>query len=95
MSAQRFRKKALEIDAMQFDGANHELLNSFTGGIFGLLSPDDRECCDDPEAVAEVFDKLHSTWVLVYPGDWIICGVKGEFYPCRPDVFADTYEAVP
>lgn len=26
------------------------------------------------------------------PGDWIICGVKGELYPCKPDVFAATYE---
>ena len=26
------------------------------------------------------------------PGDWIICGVKGEFYPCAPDIFAATYE---
>lgn len=28
-------------------------------------------------------------------GDWIIKGVKGEVYPCKPDVFAATYEAVP
>lgn len=28
-----------------------------------------------------------------YPGDWIIKGVKGEFYPCKPDIFAATYEA--
>lgn len=28
------------------------------------------------------------------PGDWIICGVKGEFYPCKPDIFAATYEYV-
>ena len=27
-------------------------------------------------------------------GDWIIKGVKGEFYPCKPDIFAATYEAV-
>ena len=27
-------------------------------------------------------------------GDWIICGVNGEFYPCKPDVFAKTYEPV-
>lgn len=27
------------------------------------------------------------------PGDWIIRGVKGELYPCRPDIFALTYEA--
>lgn len=29
---------------------------------------------------------------LVSPGDWIICGVQGEFYPCKADVFAATYE---
>lgn len=28
------------------------------------------------------------------PGDWIIKGVKGEFYPCKPDVFEQTYEPV-
>lgn len=28
----------------------------------------------------------------VSDGDWIICGVKGEFYPCKPDIFAATYE---
>lgn len=28
------------------------------------------------------------------PGDWIIRGVKGEFYPCKPDIFAATYELV-
>jgi hypothetical protein len=27
------------------------------------------------------------------PGDWIIRGVKGEFYPCKPDIFAATYES--
>ena len=27
-------------------------------------------------------------------GDWIICGVKGEFYPCKPDIFEQTYELV-
>jgi hypothetical protein len=28
------------------------------------------------------------------PGDWIIKGVKGEFYPCKPDIFAATYDPV-
>jgi hypothetical protein len=27
-------------------------------------------------------------------GDYVICGVQGEFYPCKPDIFAATYEAV-
>lgn len=32
---------------------------------------------------------------IVCPGDWIITGVNGEHYPCKPDVFAATYEEVP
>lgn len=28
------------------------------------------------------------------PGDWIVKGIKGEFYPCKPDIFEATYEAV-
>jgi hypothetical protein len=33
-------------------------------------------------------------WHVVTPGDWIIKGVQGEFYPCKPDIFAATYEAL-
>jgi hypothetical protein len=32
---------------------------------------------------------------IVCPGDWIITGIKGERYPCKPDIFAATYEPVP
>ena len=31
---------------------------------------------------------------IVTPGDWIITGVKGEHYPCKPDIFEMTYERV-
>ena len=31
--------------------------------------------------------------VIARPGDWIIRGVKGELYPCKPDIFAATYDA--
>lgn len=31
---------------------------------------------------------------IVCPGDWIVTGVKGEMYPVKPDIFAETYEAV-
>lgn len=43
----------------------------------------------------------HHGWIdtlegghIVCPGDWIITGVKGENYPCKPDIFAATYEPV-
>lgn len=32
--------------------------------------------------------------MMVLPGDWIITGVKGEHYPCKPDIFAMTYEEI-
>jgi hypothetical protein len=31
---------------------------------------------------------------IVCPGDWIITGIKGEYYPCKPDIFAESYENV-
>ena len=42
-------------------------------------------------------DGTHEIWTLegnmrVTPGDWIITGVKGEHYPCKPDIFEMTYE---
>ena len=43
----------------------------------------------------------HHGWIdtlegghIVCPGDWIITGVKKEVYPCKPDIFAETYEPV-
>lgn len=32
--------------------------------------------------------------MIVSPGDWVITGVKGEKYPCKPDIFDATYEIV-
>lgn len=44
------------------------------------------------EITAAVYDYLHETWVGVKVGQWIICGLVGEFYPCDPDVFRQSYE---
>lgn len=32
--------------------------------------------------------------MAVNPNDWVICGIKGEIYPCKPDIFAATYDEV-
>lgn len=89
---QRFRKKPVEIEAVQFDGSNFGEVHMLCEKFYAV-DPEDRG--DDPEIVAEVFDRLHSTWVGVKVGQWIIRGIQGEFYPCDPDVFAATYEAAP
>lgn len=90
----KFRTKPFEIDAVRYDGRNLEEVDEFTGkhGMFMAVEPEDRD--DDPEIIASVFDKLHSTWVGVKKGQWIIRGQKGEFYPCDPEIFAAKYEAL-
>lgn len=88
----RWRKKPVVIDARQWTGTNEHVLRDFAGHHFAILDAQDRENSDDPEATAQILDDLHSTWVLVYTGDWIIKGIRGEFYPCRHGVFVDTYE---
>jgi hypothetical protein len=93
----RRRKKAIEVDTIQWLGNNEAEVQEFTGGAskFYALDDEDRENSDDPEATATVYDRLHSTWVLVYTGQHIVRGVKGEFYPIAEDVLAETYEDLP
>lgn len=47
---------------------------------------------------ALVGDELHiktlDGTLAARPGDWVICGVSGKFYPCKPDIFEATYEPV-
>lgn len=86
------RKKPVEVQAMQWTGDNADALAAWTRNLFDALDESDRAASDDPDATAQVYDALHSTWVLVQPGDWIIRGIQGEFYPCRHEVFVETYE---
>lgn len=90
--AQKYVSKPTEVEAVLFDGENLEELQKFTGDQFSLVSEEDRG--DDPDVIAQVFDTLHSTWVGVKDGQYIIKGTKGEFYPCDPGVFEQKYEAV-
>ena len=51
---------------------------------------------DPPEnGELEMWDGVaHGKWLPLAPGDWVIKGSGGEFYPCKPDIFAATYEPV-
>jgi hypothetical protein len=90
----RRRKRPIEVDTIQWTGHNEADVQAFTGGpaVFYALDAEDREGSDDPEATATVFDKLHCTWILVYTGQHIVRGVKGEYHPIAEDVLAETYE---
>lgn len=76
----KFRKKPVVIEAVQFRG-NFDEIEAFVGG--------DAEFRDGELIVATLEGPLRAA-----PNDWIIKGVKGEFYPCKPDIFAATYDAV-
>lgn len=89
----RFRKLPIEIQAMQWTGDNEAELTAFTGPTyFRAVDPEDR--IEDSEITAEVFDELHSTWVGVYTGHWVVRGIRGEFYPIEQSVLAESYELV-
>ncbi|WP_333828278.1 hypothetical protein [Pararhodobacter sp.] len=84
-----YRKKPVVIEAVHFDGtkcgANYVLAWIGAHGVEAL-----RKNSRNPIAgiVIPTLEGDH----LALPGDWIIKGVKGEFYPCKPDIFAATYE---
>jgi len=77
----RFRKRPVEIHAIQFTGNNHAAISAFAPERFEAVDPDDR--VDDPDAVATLFGGAHFTWLPVKVGDWVV-DCNGMF-----EVFSD------
>lgn len=90
MSAMQYRKRPVVIEAMHLNSdvdpatALDCLKWIRDGGGRGNLLNGGAICIATLEGV-----------MTAAPGDWIIRGVRGEFYPCRGDIFVATYEAVP
>ena len=89
----KFRKKPVVIDAIQWVGGDYKCLNDFCGHEWNRADAVDEVGPDDSENVV-VFNKEESQWLNVPVGHWIIRGVHGEYYPCSPLVFEQTYEPV-
>lgn len=100
---QRFRKKPIEIIAVQFTGSiedARQLLGwlVMNGGNASFVGP------GEPHALRRSDEQLQPAFLVIETlegshradiGDYVIRGVAGEFYPCKPDIFAATYEPVP
>lgn len=92
----KFRKKPVTIEAIQWTGENLKEVIQFTG-----KHPRFNEwfsCWEDYERHVQHDGRRFKIFTLegamtADPGDWIIRGVKGEHYPCKPDIFAATYDA--
>jgi hypothetical protein len=92
MTVTRYRKRPVEVDTIQWTGANEAELIEFTGHRFEAIPVEDR--AEDPDLTAQVYDELHNTWVGVKTGQHIVRGVAGEYYPIAEDVLAATYQRV-
>ena len=86
----KFRKKPVVIEARQLSRESGPELAAWCGGGWcSLYGRGDRG-----EDISHIAIKTLEGWMRAELGDWIIKGVAGEFYPCKPDIFAATYEAV-
>ena len=92
----KYRKKPVVIDAIQWNGKNHremfdfltnyELTNEF------MSTSGENFYIDHDKIKGGLIIKTLEGEHLASIGDYIIKGVKGEFYPCKPDIFEQTYE---
>lgn len=76
----KYRKKPVVIEAIQVNGNNHGEIHNFAGGV--RIDKD------------FVYINTLEGEMRADKSDWIIKGVNGEFYPCKPDIFEKTYEKV-
>ena len=91
----KYRKKPVVVEAVRWTGSNLEEIRNFVGSD---LIEECVELFDIKRTLKEMLvdiaiDTLEGTMRVDY-GDYIIKGVKGELYPCKPDIFLKTYEEV-
>jgi hypothetical protein len=80
----KFRKKPIVIEALQWTGDNAQAIGAFAGSST-------RGFRNEKHGI--IISTLEGE-MTANVGDWIIKGVKGELYPCKPDIFDATYEPV-
>lgn len=88
----KFRKKPIVVEAVQYNGP--AMFNKFENSRPAL--PEGVVWVGDRQMAGTLYPAIQTLEgeMLVKAGDWIIKGIRGEFYPCKPDVFEATYEKV-
>ena len=85
----KYRKKPVEVEAIQFKRNEFEDINEFThGNAINFRT----EKCINGKSYCEI--KTLEGYMTATEGDYIIKGVNGEFYPCKENIFIKTYEPV-
>lgn len=91
----KFRKKPVVIEAKRWTGNDSDWREFYDfckneRGVSELTGP---HPVGESSGLSRVSIVTLEGVMFAEPGDWIIKGIKGEFYPCKPDIFAATYEA--
>ena len=88
----KYRKKPVVIEAIQFDGSRQMTESLKSAGVFcGYIISHDHATMQD-SCIGNI--KTLEGTMQVKKDDWIIKGIKGEYYPCRSDIFEATYDEV-
>ncbi len=93
----KFRKKPVVIEAFQMSEEARADNRDWPEWLNRAWKKDQREegsLGPDSESIYFLLIGTLEGYLTVSPGDWIIQGVKGEIYPCKPDIFEATYERV-
>lgn len=88
----KFRKKPVVIEARQFT-TNNEIGSPQMDSIVDWINYGRLAGCGAWHNGTDIYVRTLEGEMRAECGDWIIKGVKGEFYPCKPDIFEATYEA--
>lgn len=90
MSAKRYRRKPIEVQAMHFTPATGLEVSHWCGGRFN----EEPKASDHTDIYYSISIPTLEGVMTASVGDYVIRGVRGEFYPCKQDIFNEIYEEV-
>ena len=86
----KYRKKPVVVEVIQYTGENDDEIIEFVGE--GNIGYQNNLIYGNPVSVLHI--KTLEGYMMVSCDDYVIKGIQGEFYPCKPDIFKQTYEEV-
>jgi hypothetical protein len=88
----KYKYKPLEIEAIQWNGSNFDDIKNFANNKVRYDSHFDHNKYYEDKNTLIIKTLEGDTWA--FKGDFIIKGVKGEYYPCKPEIFEKTFEKI-
>lgn|SRR5574343_1108850 len=91
---QKYRKKPVIVEAIKYNGFNENEIIDFTANLakYQVAIGSSSDGMGGKETYSKLTILTLEGEMLVSKNDWVIKGVNGEFYPCKPDIFGKTYE---